>query len=242
MSRMGNRLQARGVIHGGFTLAELLIVTAVLGILASLLLSVLGRAKEKARRTVCVNNLHQINLATRLYAEDHQDAIVLPSTPSGGITDYQLYKKYVKSYAGYRGLPSASEKLFACPSDRFYYSAGRYHDAGLCEQSFTEFTSYAFNGWNRKRTNYPGMAGVRFGSVRDPSKTLLIFEAAGMTPFSWHSPQKASGDYRHLGSLDMVSFVDGHVNYVKMYCPANSQAEAWQQNPPDGYDYQWSAE
>src|SRR5581483_10801090 len=103
----------------GFTLMELLVVTAVVGILAALLMPVLSRAKGSAKRTTCLNNLRQINLATRLYAEDHQDALVLPSGPAGGTTDYQLYKKYVKSYAGYHGPSSPSEKLFACPSDTF---------------------------------------------------------------------------------------------------------------------------
>jgi hypothetical protein len=83
---------------------------------------------------------------------------------------------------------------------------------------------------------------VRLTAVRDPAKTLLISEAAATEPFSWHKPQKKPNDYRLLNSMNMVSYVDGHVNYIRMYFPTNSGAEAWQQNPPAGYDYQWSAD
>ena len=230
----------------GFTLIELLVVTATLAILAAFLLPVLSQAKGKARRAVCLNNLHQINLATRMYAEDHNDALVLPSGFVNSKTDYQLYKEYVKSYAGYKGLPSPSEKLFACPSDTFYWSrgggSGTYHPSGLCAQAFTDFTSYAFNGGNRNGTNFPGIVGKRLTAVQAPAKTLLILEAAAMTPFSWHRPQKLPNDYRFLNSMNTVSYVDGHVNYIKMYCDVNSASEAWQMNPPEGYNYQWSGD
>jgi prepilin-type N-terminal cleavage/methylation domain-containing protein len=236
--------------YQGFTLMELLVVIAIIGILAALLLPVLSRAKESAKRATCLNNLHQINLATRMYADEHQDAIVLPLGFLGTGPDYQLYKEYVKSYAGYHGQPSPSEKLFACPSDTFYYTFGTsapeyYTNSGLCEQSFTDFASYAFNGGNRRATNFPGIAGMRLTSIRTPAKTLLILEAAAAIPFSWHKPQKAGGDYRFPNSMNTVSYVDGHADYIRMYFDTNTyfmHLEAWNYNPPAGYDYQWSGD
>ena len=62
----------------GFTLIELLIVVAIIAILAALLLPALGRAKAKALRVVCVNNLKQVGVAIHLYAGDNQDSLPGP--------------------------------------------------------------------------------------------------------------------------------------------------------------------
>lgn len=52
---------------------ELVVVITVIGILASLLLPALVRAKAIVKRSHCANNLQQINLATQMYVHDYED-------------------------------------------------------------------------------------------------------------------------------------------------------------------------
>ena len=56
-----------------FTLIELLVVIAIIAILAALLLPSLNGGKASAKRVACVSNERQINLAVRLYADEHGD-------------------------------------------------------------------------------------------------------------------------------------------------------------------------
>ena len=63
----------RGAGRRGFTLIELLVVIAIIAILAALLLPALSKAKERAKRTQCVNNLRQTCVAIFIYTSDNND-------------------------------------------------------------------------------------------------------------------------------------------------------------------------
>lgn len=57
----------------GFTLIELLTVIAIVAILATILIPVVGSVRERARRSACVSNLRQLTMAVHAYANDSED-------------------------------------------------------------------------------------------------------------------------------------------------------------------------
>ncbi len=115
-----------------FTLIELLVVIAIIGILAGLLLPVLGRSRARAQAVACANNVKQLSLAWSLYADDHQDALVnnhgVPETLArrqtwaNNVQDWEhgddntnvtlLKDSKLGPYA------NRSYRIYKCPSDR----------------------------------------------------------------------------------------------------------------------------
>ncbi|HOT72275.1 MAG TPA: type II secretion system protein [Anaerohalosphaeraceae bacterium] len=62
----------------GFTLIELLVVISIIGLLLSVLIPALSKAKRFAEEIVCKNNLHQYQLVTEMYAQENKELLPIP--------------------------------------------------------------------------------------------------------------------------------------------------------------------
>src|SRR5450759_1130447 len=80
----------------GFTLIELLVTITVIGILASLLLPGLSAAKNKARTTLCLNNLKQLQLCWQLYALENNDRMAY----NASVDDNGIWRSTTNSWIG----------------------------------------------------------------------------------------------------------------------------------------------
>ena len=106
-----------------FTLIELLVVLAIIGILASLMLPAMSRAKAKAYNTVCVNNLRELGIATRVYSEDNNNrmpsAEILPTEPIDPQKPLARICDVLAPYIGRTaGTNTNAVTVFKCPTDK----------------------------------------------------------------------------------------------------------------------------
>src|SRR6266576_1996197 len=124
--------------RSGFTLIELLVVIAIVAELASLLLPALSRAKTKSRSVVCISQLRQLGIGTRLYTDEHNNILpsaeLLPSMPVDSTNALPRICDVLGSYAG-KSTPAtnSSASVFKCPAD----SVGRFATEGSSQTNGT---------------------------------------------------------------------------------------------------------
>lgn len=97
--------------RSGFTLIEILVVLAVLGLLAVILIPSVAAGLGRARRAQCLNNLKSLGGVMAAYGTDHRGK--MPSVGEGG--DYATLTEMVKGL--YEDEYLESLEIWACPTD-----------------------------------------------------------------------------------------------------------------------------
>jgi prepilin-type processing-associated H-X9-DG protein/prepilin-type N-terminal cleavage/methylation domain-containing protein len=177
-----------------FTLVELLVVVAILGLLAGLLVPSLGKAREASQNAVCLANLKQWGYVIEAYARDNNGTLPYAGTSSWYLALWQVYlfpnKKFPTNYAG------SAVGIFPKEMEGTIYECPRMKKT---DPPTKAYRSYGMN-YHAGNTNTG-----RLLSVPNPSLAALMGEAWGgsaITPSALIA--------RH-GSNCNILYADGHV-------------------------------
>jgi len=230
-------------VRRAFTLIELLVVIAIIAILAALLLPTLSRGKEKARATTCLNNMHQIGIASTLYTDEFRDilvpmASVAKSLPADRLIPYQSYLWWPDILRPYtKGGP----KLYSCPSvfptqagvtlTNLYGIGMNFNELGVFPEDVDPATGPFVKLSSVKRPSATVMFAdsAYVDNVRETNADLWIasinrrnyWKGYGVWLFvtpparndQWH--RNAVRVFNRHNGLANCAFVDGHVKAVK---------------------------
>jgi prepilin-type N-terminal cleavage/methylation domain-containing protein/prepilin-type processing-associated H-X9-DG protein len=199
----GARIPAGRCRRAAFTLIELLVVSAIIAVLAGLLLPVLSRAKSKARTLTCLGNLKQWGLATSLYASDHQDFLPPDGTPNPGESStnvgWYIQLPQVLGIPRYHDQPwrtnaasATGRSLWICPSN-----ARRSNGRNLFHYCLNEHV----NGTGDEEQP------VRLATIPGPSAVVWLFDSKNL-------PAVGFWGYTHTNvhtAGAQFLFLDGHV-------------------------------
>jgi len=164
----------------GFTLIELLVVISIIALLIGILLPALSRARQSARAGVCLNNLHQIMVATTMFQDDNNDKMPIPQA------DDDLKKNSNFNHGGrypiHRGLGKFTEGPHRRPLNPYAHPNIKLPTDDYFNANRPEFQDP--NKWNFKifdcpsDKNYNYQHGFHDGDD-DPAYTMSCYHATG---------------------------------------------------------------